>query len=164
MSPRKIEITNRFWSKVTKGSNCWEWQASKTADGYGRFGIGRKLFLSHRVAYELTNGPIPEGIVIDHKCRSRSCVNPSHLRAATHKENLENRDGATVKNVSSGIRGVSFHKATGKWMAYAGHNGRIHYGGLHLDVAQAQKAAITLRKKLFTHNEVDKEAAHVQPN
>ena len=43
--------------------------------------------MAHRVAYELTNGPIPDGLELDHLCRVRHCVNPSHIEAVTHREN-----------------------------------------------------------------------------
>ena len=81
----------RFWEKVDKAGQdeCWLWTANKTApNGHGRFlGPGGQV-MAHRFAYELLVGPIPEGLVIDHLCRVRLCVNPAHLEPVTAEENI----------------------------------------------------------------------------
>lgn len=85
-TPKEVE---RFWSKVEQTDSCWLWLASLSAEGrYGRFCIRGKDRRAHRVAYELLVGPIPEGMTIDHLCRVRHCVNPSHLEAVTMKVNV----------------------------------------------------------------------------
>jgi len=66
---------------------CWLWTACKNQKGYGRFGIGNKTYLAHRVSYEMHVGPIPAGLQIDHLCRNRMCVNPDHLEVVTTQEN-----------------------------------------------------------------------------
>jgi len=89
-----MDINQRFWSKVkisdTNSHNkipCWEWTACKNSDGYGKFQINRKLEYSHRLSYENKYGKIPQGLVINHLCRNRSCCNPEHLEQVTVKEN-----------------------------------------------------------------------------
>lgn len=64
------------------------WLGYRKPNGYGEMGIGRKVFLAHRVAYELFVGPIPDGMTLDHKCRERACVNPDHLEPVTNRENI----------------------------------------------------------------------------
>lgn len=81
-------IEERFWSKVDKSGSCWLWQAATNSRGYGRFGIGSRTVKAHRFAYELVNGPIPEGLHILHSCDHPGCVRPDHLRAGTHQENM----------------------------------------------------------------------------
>ncbi len=69
-------------------SGCWIWIGHKNNRGYGCFEIKQKEYKAYRLTYEYWNGKIPEGLEIDHLCRNTSCVNPSHLEAVTHKENV----------------------------------------------------------------------------
>lgn len=137
----------RFWSKVTKTDGCWEWTAHKIETGYGRIRVNGKIKGAHRYSWELTRGPIPDGMEIDHMCHNRSCVNPEHLRACGHAANGANRAGPQSDN-TSGYRGVSWHKHTGKWAVNATINGRQVYGGIYADIDEANRAAIRLREKL----------------
>lgn len=115
---------DRFWSKVEPTGFCWNWAAHKSRDGYGRFSLDGRPVEAHRVAYELLIGPIPDGLVIDHLCRNRRCVNPDHLEPVTNAENIR--------------RGAVAHAARAKQMAkthcpkghpYSGGNLRIHPNG-----------------------------------
>ena len=78
----------RFWSKVDKSGDCWLWTGRLEALGYARCRVDGERVYAHRYAYELEVGPIPDGMEIDHLCRVRHCVNPTHLEAVTHRENL----------------------------------------------------------------------------
>lgn len=81
----------RFWAKVQRddADGCWEWLSKRDHGGYGRFNLSRsRSRAAHRVAYELTMGPIPDGLTIDHLCRNRGCVNPAHLEPVTQRENV----------------------------------------------------------------------------
>ena len=80
---------DRFWIKVDKTpeTGCWHWTSTITTEGYGQFWFNRRPRLAHRFAYEMMVGPIPEGLVIDHLCRVRHCVNPSHMEPVTPAEN-----------------------------------------------------------------------------
>lgn len=81
----------RFWSKVNKTDGCWIWTAYRDDKGYGCFGFRGKVWKAHRVAYELATGPIPTGAHILHSCDNPSCVNPEHLRAGTHADNMRDK-------------------------------------------------------------------------
>lgn len=82
------ELGDRFWSKVNKTETCWLWTAHTDKDGYGIYRAERKNWRVHRLTYEDVNGPIPIGLVIDHLCRTRNCVRPSHLEATTAPDNV----------------------------------------------------------------------------
>lgn len=89
--------TARFWAKVLIGDDCWEWTASKDGPGYGIFRLNRRLYKAHRISYELLVGKIPDGLVIDHLCRNRACVNPSHMEPVTNRENILRGEGLAAK-------------------------------------------------------------------
>lgn len=79
----------RFEASIMPEPNtgCWLWTGGLNAKGYGVFWDGGKNRSAHRLSYELANGPAPDGLALDHKCRQRSCVNPSHLEPVTNLEN-----------------------------------------------------------------------------
>lgn len=81
-------IEQRFFAKVIKTPKCWAWIGAKGSNGYGQMQMGPRKQQAHRIAYELFVGPIPEGLTIDHICRFKDCVNPSHLRTMTMLENV----------------------------------------------------------------------------
>ena len=88
---------NRVLKKIEKTSGCWLWTGSIDGVGYGRIWNGIKMTGAHRVVYELLVGPIPDGLQLDHLCRVRHCVNPSHLEPVTCRENLLRGVGVSAK-------------------------------------------------------------------
>ena len=146
----------RFWEKVHKpesGNGCWEYTGTLNAFGYGEF---CRHILAHRYSYELAYGPIPHGLVIDHICHNPACVNPKHLRAITIQGNEENRKGAQRNNHTSHIRGVTWDKKNRKWRAQAKHDGKNYSTGRFDSLHDAEQAAINLRNKLMTFNDLDR--------
>ena len=97
----------RFFSKVSKTETCWIWTAAHNGIGYGRIRIGGRsgrLLYAHRLSYELVNGAIPEGLVIDHLCKNPSCVNPSHLDAVPQKINAQRGDAGKHMKIYNGLK------------------------------------------------------------
>ena len=87
---RKTEILeDRFFKYVEMipFHPCWEWIGVLSPSGYGRLQVKKRSIKAHRVSYEMYKGSIPKGLVIDHLCRNRACVNPNHLEAVHLKEN-----------------------------------------------------------------------------
>jgi len=150
----------RFWKKVDKSADCWIWQGNTAKNGYGLYSIRQEhTWMAHRFAYTDTNGDIPAGIQLDHICHNRACVNPSHLRPVTNKQNNENPAGLRSDS-TSGYRGVTFEKKTGRWRAKAQHNGKTHHvSGSFNTPEEAAEAARQLRLSLFTHNDADRRSA-----
>lgn len=150
----KIPDEVRFWNKVCKSDGCWVWQGYKNAKGYGSFTVLGKSIGAHRYAYELVHGPIQTGFVIDHMCHNPSCVNPSHLREVSNKQNIEHRISAN-QGTRSGIRGVSWDESRGKWIANVTHNRVQYFLGRYDSKEEASEAAKSKRLELFTHNDFD---------
>lgn len=67
---------------------CWRWTGTRDRQGYPFLNVGGAPRRAHRLMYEQLVGPIPSGLELDHLCRVRDCVNPSHLEAVTHTENM----------------------------------------------------------------------------
>jgi hypothetical protein len=86
-----VALDSRFWTKVRKTRGCWFWTATKNNMGYGlfQFAINGKhgKRLAHRLSYAATNGPIPDGLCVLHKCDTPACVKPAHLFCGTKKDN-----------------------------------------------------------------------------
>ena len=91
------DYKKRFWTRVQKTDGCWIWKASTESNGYGCILIRRKAQVAHRLAYEWTKGPIPEGKELDHLCRNRRCVNPDHLEPVTCRENILRGNAPSAK-------------------------------------------------------------------
>jgi predicted XRE-type DNA-binding protein len=96
---RKVQaLAERFWPKVDRSSveGCWLWTSALNNKGYGFFNMGGHagpIRLAHRVAYELTYGPIPEGQEVCHSCDTPRCVRPDHLFLGTHTANMRDASG-----------------------------------------------------------------------
>lgn len=89
-----------FWSQVDASGDCWLWTSAGIGDSknpYGGVTWNHVRCVAHRVAYELLVGPVPEGLVLDHLCRVKRCVNPDHLEPVTNRENILRGYGITAR-------------------------------------------------------------------
>lgn len=103
MARPAIPLQKRLESHIKiKSNGCWEWTGHTTCNGYGIIQLGgrlhRKRTRAHKVAYELYMGPIPEGMLVLHKCDNKLCVNPEHLELGDHSKNLKDAWGRGIRH------------------------------------------------------------------
>ncbi len=84
-------LAARFWAKVDKSDDCWEWTGHTNPAGYGMIAAADGKRTAHRVSYELEHGSIPQGACIRHSCDNPRCVNPAHLIPGTTQDNVNDR-------------------------------------------------------------------------
>lgn len=139
--------TRRVWGEgLKRDGDCLLWEYSLDSHGYGRVSIHGVTKLAHRHAYEEANGPIPDGMLIDHICHNRTCVNVDHLRLSTRQQNNSNRAGATSLS-STGARGV--YPFGSRFKVGIRSYGVLRFYGIFDTVEEASKVAAHERARLF---------------
>lgn len=119
-----------FRRNVEKTDNCWIWKGYISPYGYGRLTFNGKAQPAHRFVYEILKGPVPEGMVCDHLCRNRACVNPDHIEIVTHRVNILRGEGMSAKNV------IKTHCASGH--PYDGDNLFYSQGNRHCRICSRE--------------------------
>lgn len=140
-----------FWSRVIvadEPDSCWGWRGVLDKDGYGRYGIdgrqgGEKR--AHRVAYALSKGPIPDGMVVRHSCDSRTCTNPKHLLIGTHADNVRDR---VQRGRSYDAHGERNNAAKLTWSAVEEIRALTTAGVRHRDIADRFSVARSLVSRI----------------
>ena len=160
---RKLPFEERLMAgAIRTEGGCLLFGGAPDGKGYGQISREGRKVRTHRVAFELAHGEIPEGADVDHRCRVRLCMEPSHLRIASRAENLEHQE--TVNNRgSSKYRGVSWSASRGKWSATVNRrvNGKLQttFLGRFDSEMEAAEVARAARVELFTRNDMDRSAA-----
>lgn len=144
----------RFWSKAKDTGYCWEWQANKDSDGYGMFRIQGTYTKASRIAFQIINGELPEGVHVLHKCDNPGCINPDHLFTGIHRDNMDDRTrkgrGKTLGKTSK-YHGVSFRNDSKKWRSIVKHNGK----NVNLGDCATEKEAALKRDAYVLRNNID---------
>ena len=130
-----------------RDGDCLIWLGALDSSGYGHITINGKKQPAHRYSWEKKNGPIPEGMFIDHICHNRACVEPDHLRQATSGQNSANRKGPAVVS-RTGARNV-YETPAGRYVVSIRKQGVSNHFGTFSTVEEAAHVAAVRRKELF---------------
>ncbi|MBB4935685.1 hypothetical protein F4561_006594 [Lipingzhangella halophila] len=127
-------VLPRLMSRISVQDDCWEWTGAKNNSGYGQLRVNDRAAYTHRLAYEMFVGSIPEGLVIDHLCRNPACCNPDHLEPVTSGENTRRGEPARRTHCPAGH--VYDEQNTGRYA-----NGRRYCRSCHRARQSARKKA-----------------------
>jgi hypothetical protein len=131
-APQIRRLGARLWPRVTRGDGCWEWTGTRGEKGYGRLTADGRTVQAHRLAWELTNGPIPAGLHVLHRCDNPPCVRPEHLFLGSNLDNIADRHakGRNARNRGPAcghakltaadvvaIRAAAAQGASNRWLA-----------------------------------------------
>lgn len=110
-------LSKRLEQYIVRTAGCWIWTGCKNAAGYGVLGITiskgvKRMIGAHRLMWQSVHGQISGGLVLDHICRNRGCVNPSHLEPVAQAENIR-------RSPIVGLERAEFHRA--KTHCQSGH-------------------------------------------
>lgn len=129
----------KFWNQVDKSGECWLWTGCRDDQGYGRTWADGKSTNTHRLAYRLAHGEIPESAYVLHSCDNPPCVNPAHLRIGTQLDNMRDRSERgrhyNVKKTEC-IHGHPLDEAN----TYVTPNGRRNCRTCRAEASRAQRA------------------------
>lgn len=106
-----MKTAEEFWKRVNKSETCWFWEGAKCSDGYGTVRWIDRTCSTHRKAWELVNGAVPDGLSVLHQCDQRGCVNPEHLFLGTQTDNMQD----------AAIKGRLFGRATATGDRHGSH-------------------------------------------
>lgn len=157
-----MRVASRFWAKVDRSSgpeSCWNWLAYLSPTGYGKFWDGERKVLAHRFSLSLVGIEVPDGMVTDHLCRNRGCVNPRHLRVVRQRTNLLENSENFVAVLAAKTHCLNGHELGGENLVVARNGGRRcrtcdrmrsrHWYRLNVDHARDYQRSYKARKQLL---------------
>lgn len=142
----RIPVEERFWRHVLLSDGCWEWSGALHERGYGVINDGRRparAMRAHRLSFEIHRGPIPDGLLVCHRCNNKRCVRPDHLYLATNAENVRHafRDGLNPSQERAKARASCKHGH-----AYTPANTYRHNGTGHRQCRECHRLRARARR------------------
>lgn len=117
----------RFQRYVDRTDGCWLWTGLQDRHGYGRFYSGERMMGAHHFSWVAERGPVPDGLELDHLCRTPRCVNPDHLEPVTHAENVRRgRAGARKREIAAASKTCQKGHTRTDANTYVSPDGRRH--------------------------------------
>lgn len=138
---------DRFDRKTRWEGDCLIWQGSDNGTGHAQFKVDGKRVYVHRYAWERAHGPIPDGMVVDHRCFNKLCCNVEHLRLATMAQNTWSRNGAQPRKKHTSVRNV--YPSKYGFRVSVGKDRMMHHFGTYSTIEEASNVAVVARRKLF---------------
>ena len=147
MAPRRNYATpgEAFAARTVREGECLLWTGATMTSGYGTLRVDGRMEGAHRFAWTRENGPIPEGLVVDHVCHERRCVEVSHLRLVTQTQNKRARRERS--RGASGYRNVYYRR--GRYYGQIYKEGKLHFTPELEDLDQVVRDVRALRRELF---------------
>ena len=136
-------------ARVERDGECLLWTGATMTSGYGTLRVKGRMEGAHRFAWMKANGPIPEGLVVDHLCHVRRCVEVSHLRLVTPTQNTRARTERS-RGVT-GFRNVYFRR--GRYYGKVHKEGKVYFTPESYDLWQVVQEVRALRRRLFGEHE-----------
>ena len=160
---RPSRVKERFFSRIQKTDNCWNWTGHIEYNGYGSMSIKHKNRSTHRISYEIHFGKIPDGLCVLHKCDNKKCVNPSHLFLGTQLDNVKDRDqkGHTAKGATHGSKTHPERVPRGDKNGMRTHPEKVRKGEQVNTVKLTEKQVLKIRKMYRTGKYTQKQLAKI---
>lgn len=137
-----VEKKLDHYTMYEPNSGCWLWTGAVDKNGYGKLTVKYRDARAHRESYELHNGPIPDGLVVCHKCDVPACINPDHLFLGTHAENIADRDAKGRHVPSYGVDNGMAKLDPEKVLAIRASSGSQRQIGVQFGVCQQNVSQI----------------------
>lgn len=127
---RYCSVTCQLLAQIEVSGECWIWTGGANDKDYPYVKIGGRMRRAHRVSYTIFVEPIPDGLEIDHVCKTRRCINPAHLEPVTQLVNLQRGDSLNHTHLMAQSRRAKTHCPHGH--PYSVENTRITKRGHRL--------------------------------
>ena len=146
----RVPVADVIAARSRREGDCLIWTGGTDRKGYGELRTGGKTKKAHRLVWEIQNGEIPDGIMLDHICHNKACIEVRHLRFATNQQNQMNRRGPNRGRKYDLPRGVYMNPRLKKpYLAIITKDRKLHNLGAFATLEEAHAARLDAENRLF---------------